>query len=342
MTRAPRPPMGIATPTSAYNKQRYKHYLDHYSTGYGEAARQAVHHYFDDNAQVKMGHPINEAHGASGYIQAFLDPLANAFAGLQRQDYIVIGGEYLGSQWVTSTGYFYGHFKQPLFGIPPTNKMGFLRYGEFLRIENDVVVEAECYLGLAELIIAIGRWPLGDSKGYEGVVPGPATHDGINLNEPTTQSSQASATLVEDMLMGLASEDKAWRPYWSDNMVWYGPGGFGTYATVDAFEAFQVPFEKCFQGWGDGQNEGLSGIGSSCKAGDGNYAFLSGWPQITGIHVRPFLGIEPTGKRVYMRDCDWWRCENGTIIENWCMLDTLHLALQLGRDVLAEVSSQRL
>jgi len=39
-----------------------------------------------------------------------------------------------------------------------------------------------------------------------------------------------------------------------------------------------------------------------------------------------------------MRDCDWLRCENGKILENWCMVDTLHLALQLGRDVLGEVS----
>jgi predicted ester cyclase len=54
--------------------------------------------------------------------------------------------------------------------------------------------------------------------------------------------------------------------------------------------------------------------------------------------VKPFLGIEPTGTRIFMRDCDWWRCANGKIIENWCMLDTLHLVLQLGRDVISEIS----
>ena len=79
-------------------------------------------------------------------------------------------------------------------------------------------------------------------------------------------------------------------------------------------------------------------MSADCKAGDGDYAFLHGWKMITGIHVKPFLGIEPTGTRIFMRDCDWWRCANGKIIENWCMLDTLHLVLQLGRDVISEIS----
>ena len=139
--------------------------------------------------------------------------------------------------------------------------------------------------------------------------------------------------------MQLTSPDAAWRPYWDDKMFWFGPGGFGTYATVDAFQAFQVPFEQTFEGWGDGKAQGVAGVGVACKAGDGDYAFLSGWPAITGVHVKPFMGIGATGKRIYLRDCDWWRCENGKIMENWCMVDTLHLARQLGCDVIAEVAA---
>ena len=47
-----------------------------------------------------------------------------------------------------------------------------------------------------------------------------------------------------------------------------------------------------------------------------------------------------SNKRIYMRDCDWWRCKDGKIIENWCMVDTLHLAHQLGRDILSEISQK--
>lgn len=337
MLRAPRPRMGIATDLTVQNKIRYKAYLDHFSFNAKTTMFVAVNEFFHPSAVVKIGHPINETVGGAGYNEHFLEPLQQAFSGLQRQDYVMIGGNYLGGEWVTSTGYFYGHFDQSLLGIPPSGKLAFLRYGEFLRIEDGKVVEAECFLGLAELLIAEGRWPLGKSMGYEGVVPGPATHGGVSLSSSDTTVSRANADLVENMLLRLASPDKSWRPYWDDRMVWHGPGGFGAYATLEAFEAFQVPFELAFEGWGDGQNEGLTGIGSSTKAADGDYSFLSGWPQITGLHVSPFLGIEPDRRRVYMRDCDWWRCENGKIVENWCMVDTLHLAMQLGRDVLDEI-----
>ena len=146
-----------------------------------------------------------------------------------------------------------------------------------------------------------------------------------------------ASDLVEGMLKQLATPDEAWRPYWDARMVWYGPGGLGSYSTIDAFGAFQRPFELTFDGWGDGKEDGIEGVGSHCKAGDGDYAFLHGWRQITGIHVRPFMGLEPTGRRVFMRDCDWWRCKDGKIIENWCMLDLPHVLHQLDYDVFANL-----
>ena len=47
--------------------------------------------------------------------------------------------------------------------------------------------------------------------------------------------------------------------------------------------------------------------------------------------------VPATRKRVFMRDCDWWRCENRNSLENWCMLDIPHVLLQLGYDLFAEV-----
>ena len=338
--RAPRPGMGIATQQSVDNKMIYKSYLDSYVDGNHQEINQAISNFFHRDSEINIGHPINKTKGAEGYFEDFFNPLAKAFKGLHRQDYILIGGEYLGTEWVTSTGYFYGQFSNPLLGIPPSGKLEFLRYGEFHRMINGRSVESYCFIGMAELIIHIGLWPLTPNPCYEGLVPGPSTHDGILVEDSDPKKSRLSADLVENMLLELASPNQAWRPFWDDRMVWYGPGGLGSYSTVDGFQEFQVPFENTFKGWGDGQREGITGVGSNCKGGDGDYVFLSGWPQITGIHVKPFLGIEPTGKRVYMRDCDWWRCKYGKIIENWCMLDILHLVLQLERDILEEISSK--
>ena len=339
--RAARPGPGIATDLTVENKRIYGEFLNSFEGGDRGAIMAGCQSTFAPTAKIDAAHPVNEATGGTGFFEDVIAPIIDAFEGFSRQNYVLIGGAYEDTEWVTSTGYFYGHFSKSLFRIPPGGKLAYLRFGEFHRMENGMIVESQIFLGLAELIIALGLWPLGESQGYEGVVPGPASHDGINLGFSDPEVSRETADLVENMLLNLASEDQAWRPYWDERMVWYGPGGFGSYSTVDAFGAFQRPFEESFEGWGDGQNEGIQGVGSSAKAGDGQYAFLNGWPQITGIHVRPFMGIEPTQKRVFMRDCDWWRLANGKIIENWCMVDTLHLVHQLGRDVIGELSERQ-
>ncbi len=333
--------MGVATDLTVENKRLYQTFLQSFEAGTGTVIEAAVSQHFDVRAKINASHPINEAEDGQGYFTDIIAPIMEAFEGCTRQNYIVIGGEYLGTEWVTSTGYFHGHFTRPLVGIPPSGKLAFLRFGEFHRMKDGKVVESHVYLGFAELIIALGLWPLAPSQGYEGVVPGPATHDGIVLGPSDPARSRASADLVEGMLKQLTSGDEAWRPYWDDRMVWYGPGGLGSYATVDAFAQFQSPFEQTFEGWGDGQEAGFTDVGSNCKAGDGDYAFLHGWRQITGVHVKPFLGLEPTGKRVFMRDCDWWRCQDGKIIENWCMLDIPHVLLQLGYDLFGELGRAR-
>ena len=336
--RKNRPAMGIATDQSFQNKLAYLDYLKRTESLKDQTVRDATAEFFETNAQINASHPVNEARAGDGYATDVILPIAAAFDGCVRQNHIVLAGEYLGTEWVTSTGYFYGRFHLPLFGIPASGKLAFLRFGEFHRMEAGQVVETHVYLGSAELIIALGLWPLEPSQGYEGVVPGPATYDGIQTDPANPASSRASADLVEGMLKELATPDEAWRPYWVDRMVWYGPGALGSYATLEGFAEFQRPFELVFDGWGDGSEAGITGVGSNCKAGDGEYAFLHGWRQITGIHVRPFLGLEPTQKRVFMRDCDWWRCENGKIIENWCMLDIPHLLHQLGYDLFAEIA----
>ncbi len=333
MSRANRPAMGVATETSAKNKRTYLSFLDSFNAGDMKSIGDAVARHFSTKADIYASHPINEAARYRGYASDVIAPVMAALSGCVRQNYIVLAGEYLGTEWVTSTGYFYGHFDKPLFGIPPSNKLAYLRFGEFHRMEGDKIVESQVYVGFAELIIALGLWPLNISQGYEGTVPGPATHDGIWSEASNTAQSRASAEIVEGMLKKLASDDESWRPFWDDRMVWYGPGGLGSYSTIEGFAEFQRPFELTFDGWGDGTEVGIEGVGASCKAGDGQYAFLSGWPMITGIQVKPFLGLDPTGKRVFMRDCDWWRCENGKIIENWCMLDIPHVLHQLGYDL---------
>jgi hypothetical protein len=49
-----------------------------------------------------------------------------------------------------------------------------------------------------------------------------------------------------------------------------------------------------------------------------------GWPSLTGVNVKPFLGQGHTQERVFMRVCDWWRRENDLLVENWVFVDIPH------------------
>ena len=159
-SRMNRPPMGIATPTSFQNKKTYAYYLQSFDDFSLEGVETQTTAIFDKAAKINVSHPVNKAQDGMGYLTDVILPISQAFGGFKRQNYVIIGGEYLGTEWVTSTGYFYGHFKKQLFGIPPSNKMAFLRFGEFHKMDNGKIIETYVYLGLAELIIAIGkgRW----------------------------------------------------------------------------------------------------------------------------------------------------------------------------------------
>ena len=225
--RAPRPPMGIATDKTVENKNIYAKYLQAFETGEINTIENAVNDIFSTKTQIDAFHPVNITTGAKGYFSDILSPMIHSFKGFQRRDNILIGGEYQGGEWVTSTGYFLGHFDKPWLGIPPSKRLEHIRYGEFHRMQDGEIIQSQIFLGIAELLIELELWPLSSSGGYEGVMPGPATHDGIVLSHSVPSQSRTTADLVEAMLMELTSVDCAWRPYWDDNMIWYGPGGFG-------------------------------------------------------------------------------------------------------------------
>ena len=132
-TRMNRPEMGVATPTSFENKKTYLKLLSNFESRNLENIKAGVLNHFDATAKVNASHPINEAAQGVGYYSDIILPIAQSLDGFTRQNYIVLGGEYQGTEWVTSTGYFYGHFNKPLFGIPPNNKIAFLRFANFTK-----------------------------------------------------------------------------------------------------------------------------------------------------------------------------------------------------------------
>ena len=205
--------------------------------------------FFADAAQINVVHPFNEM-TPEIYAEAFLGQLRTSFQHLTRTDYIAFSGAFEDQTWVTSTGYYTGHFAAPFLGIQPTGTLAHLRFGEFHRMEDNRAVESYIYLDLPELMIAAGQWPIrespGKDRGYTGYLAGPVTQDGLQWHNNDPARSDSSAQMVTNMLRALATEDEAWRPYWSDNMLWYGPAAFGTFIGIENFAGFQVPFEGAF------------------------------------------------------------------------------------------------
>jgi predicted ester cyclase len=51
---------------------------------------------------------------------------------------------------------------------------------------------------------------------------------------------------------------------------------------------------------------------------------------VSGTHLGPLQGIEPTGRKVTFAVIDIWRFEGGKVVEHWGFTDQLSLLLQLG------------
>jgi len=296
----------------------------------------AVHAFFAPDAAISVVHPFNLCTGPEALLARVLHPMRAAFAGLHRRSDIVMAGRFEGADWVASSGYLAGTFVRDWLGLPATGKLAFLRHGEFHRIDAGRAVESYIFLDLPELMIACNRWPLPLPAGHTGHLPGPAAPDGLLSEDGDPEAARTSFEIVTAMLGRLATRDESWRPFWHPNMLWYGPAAFGSYLGIERFAGFQVPFEQCFEGWAGG----AAGNGRTrhfTRFGDANYTCSGGWPSLSGVSVKPFLGQPPTGRMTFFRVCDFWRREGALLTENWVFVDIPHAMLQFGVDLFAGV-----
>jgi hypothetical protein len=310
----------------------YRHLVEAFALTATGSADAAIRAFFAPDAAINVVHPFNLCHGPDALIRRVLAPLRESFVSLHRRTDLAMAGEFDGADWVASTGYFFGTFERDWLGIRATDRLAFLRYGEFHRIEAGRAVESYIYLDLPELMIACGQYSLPLPHGYTGFLPGPLQPDGLMWAANSTTESQRSYTVVTEMLAKLATKDEAWRPYWHNDMLWYGPAAFGTYLGIERFAGFQVPFEQSFEGWGGG-SLGNGRTRHFTRFGDGRYTCSGGWPSLSGVSVRPFLGAAPTGKMTFFRVCDFWRREGDLLTENWVFVDIPHAMLQFGVDL---------
>ncbi len=141
-----------------------------------------------------------------------------------------------------------------------------------------------------------------------------------------TDMSKAEETrkVIENMVDGLNDHRIAdISEFFNESFRWMGNTGCGTKKGIREFQDnWQKPFQAAFSG-------------KVCI--DEARLYMGEWAAAFGrqeaIHSGTFMGIEPSHKKVEIRYMDFWKVENGKIVDNWVMVDFPKILAQLGVDV---------
>lgn len=305
-----------------------------------DAVSSAMGQVIAPDATVHMCHPFGDMPGAQ-FFETCLLPLSQAMPDLERRDTIQVSGRTPdGQDWVGCCGSYVGTFAAPFLDIPPTGHLAHMRYHEFYRLKNGMVVEVQAIWDIPELMMQANAWPMAPSLGREWHVPGPITQDGLADRSGADQRSAFAQAHVLEMLAALCRHPREpvaameLEKYWHPKMSWYGPAGIGTSRGISGFRNWhQIPFLNAMPDRGQYPDE----IEAHFFA-EGDYVAVTGWPDMMQtLTGSGWMGIAPNGKKISLRSLDFWRVEGDKIRENWVLVDLLHVYDQIGVDVFARL-----
>lgn len=300
---------------------------------------------YHENAELWGCHPINEISGINGIKKLWRD-LLSSFPDMERRDSIFLSGDNFsdirshidieGIHLVASLCHYQGTFKKDFLGIPASNKVIYLRSCEVHQFENKKIRKSYIIFDLLNLIKQVGLWPIAPSLGTDFFWPGPASADGVRLEDYNSEVGGENYAIVMLMHSALGEydgknlESMKHSQFWTKNFLWYGPAGIGTSKGMENFRNFhQIPF---LRGFSDRR-----GASHYIRIEDGNFVVTGGWPSVEATHGGEWLGMPATNKKIKMRVMDFYRLENNVIAENWVPIDIIHILYQMGFDVFARL-----
>ncbi|WGM20487.1 hypothetical protein QEH68_21135 [Paenarthrobacter sp. OM7] len=314
------------------------------------ATGQVLRRYCAKDSVWEVFHPFNTLHGVEEVERELWASLKRAFPDHEHRLGVLIGGEYEGRSWVSTLGYVMGSFEQPWLGIPPTQGLAYLRTGMNFLVEDGFIVKAYIMFDIVDLMRQAGYYPFRSMPGTAEQWPFPPVSAAGKVNEHDADLGAETLRIVREMHLGLGSgaslQDHAatveHSPHWHKNMNWYGIAGIGSSRGQRGFDDYHgALFIQAFpdrEGIVRDHSGPLEGPGHYIRIGDGRFAITGGWPSLYATHTGPgWLGMPPTGHRIEMRVADWYRTdEHSLIIDNWVMIDVLHILKQIGYDVLED------
>ncbi|MEM7662135.1 MAG: ester cyclase [Pseudomonadota bacterium] len=303
-----------------------------------EAATQ-LNAVISQDAALKLSHPFGTLIGATEYYETCLTPLNSAIPDLERRDMILLAGTTPeGSDWIGCMGNYMGTFLRPFLDIPPTGHLVHMRYHEFFRVEDGLIVELQAIWDIPELMMQARAWPMAPQLGAYLCTPAPMTGDGLSVSGDGGKTQSHVVAMLEDLCRHPADPDPRvmqLEKYWHPKFNWYGPAGIGTARGISGFRNWhQIPFLRAMP---DRKLDAMGDLRSHWFA-EGNYVCETGWPNMRlTLSEDGWMGIAPAGKEVLLRSLDFWRTEGGLIRENWVLVDLLDLYHQIGVDVLGRM-----
>ena len=146
------------------------------------------------DALCRYFHPIGDVKTDLLYDKVYI-PLHLALPDFERRDIICVAGiDDDGISWVGTAGYFIGTFVQAFMKIPPTGQIAHIRFPEFYKFKAGAISEIQAVWAIPSLRMQAGVWPMGPSLGYEGLVPAPATQDGLSNSRSDKTQTQKNKT----------------------------------------------------------------------------------------------------------------------------------------------------
>ncbi len=286
-------------------------------------------------------HPFDELHGTQNVAQKFWAPLKHSLQHLLRRMDVFMAGKNemdgFSSVWVVSMGHLMGLFDNSWLGIAPTEKMAFLRYCEFNKVENGKITETAMYFDIPHLMMQAGLQPFPPQTAAHLVQPGPMTHDGLMFSPQPAEEGEKTLDIINAMISDLGqwnsslSLEVELRRTWCENMIWWGPAGIGATYTIERYaRQHSGPFRASFAD--------RSKTKHVCRMAEGHYGGFFGWPNFTARPIGGFMGMPATDKAGEFRVIDIYRREGDKLAENWVFIDLLHFWHQQGVDILGRMS----
>lgn len=340
----------MTDPINQHNKQVVWEYWDALAKASPGGVGEVCRHYMSKQHRWRGFDPLGDLDGPDGFVERFWAPLLESFPDLERKTSVFFGGKSSGridgtndgKMWVTGTGLLSATFSKDYLSIPASGSEVNMRWGEFCRLEDGMLVETFFLIDVIDLMQQAGFQVLPPSRGKDGVYPPPAANDGILVDQQDPSVSAHSLEHIRRFIFdGLNNYDESdlksmgMADFFRADVSWYGPGGIGACLSFREFETLhQKPWLHAFP---DRAVQDLDAL-----VAEGPFSGGPGWDGVLATHKGEYLGHAATGKRIGINGLDWWKREGETYIENWVFVDMIHLFRQLGVDLFARLEDLKM